>query len=372
MLPASASLYPPWECSRERLEYRARDPVSSVLYRLVYHYRENLEYLWELEFEERYGVLRAEALKSFERYLNCGVLRHGCALACCESCSHSILIPFFCKARGICLSCQAKRAVIFAENPHEEVLLPHPHRHLVFSIPKRLRIYFRYGRTLFSGLYRAAWESWSEYVESAYPVASSAPSNTLRTGMVMSLHTAGTLLNWHPHCHSVALNGVILDDGHFLELPEIDTALIQEYFSEKVIKFLLKRELIDEDVVSNMRSWKHSGFGFYAGEPVPASDTNVRLFLARYLKKAPLAPSRLSIDESGAEPVVRYVRDLDAHFLSTEFSDASKSNEMNEQTFSPLEFLAELSLHIPKVFEQTTRFYGVYSPRTRGVGRREK
>ena len=45
---------------------------------------------------------------------------------------------------------------------------------------------------------------------------------------------------------------------------------------------------------------------------------------------------------------------------------------MNKTTraFSALEFLAELSVHIPRVFEQTYRMYGVYSPRTRGKRRR--
>ncbi len=42
------------------------------------------------------------------------------------------------------------------------------------------------------------------------------------------------------------------------------------------------------------------------------------------------------------------------------------------RAFSPMEFLAELSCHVPRVFEQTTRFFGVYSPRTRGAKRREE
>ena len=33
--------------------------------------------------------------------------------------------------------------------------------------------------------------------------------------------------------------------------------------------------------------------------------------------------------------------------------------------FDPLEFLAELSSHIPNVWEQTTRYYGIYAARTR-------
>lgn len=61
-----------------------------------------------------------------------------------------------------------------------------------------------------------------------------------------------------------------------------------------------------------MKSWEHSGFKVFAGEPTLEDDEDARLSLARYLKKAPLAAERLSIDESGQEPVVRYVERLDA------------------------------------------------------------
>ncbi len=41
--------------------------------------------------------------------------------------------------------------------------------------------------------------------------------------------------------------------------------------------------------------------------------------------------------------------------------------KLSHKDFTPLEFLAELTQHIPKKWEQTTRFYGQYSARTRGV-----
>ena len=349
--------YPSWRSAREQVvRYTARRPEETTLYRVVYHYREQLEYCWEELFSERYGILRDEVLRAFDRYLDCGTLKHGCALACCENeqCNHSMLIAFSCKRRGLCPSCQAKRSVLFAENLHDNVLLPAPHRHLVFSLPKRLRIYFKFDRRLFSQLYRAAWETWSEYVESVLPGAT--------PGAVMALHTSGSLLNYHPHIHAIALDGGMLPDGSFVQLPEVDTALLEEFFAEKVFRFLLDEQLLDEQTVESMRSWEHSGFNFFAGEPIGADDKDARLFLARYLKKAPLALERLTIDENGTEPVVRYVRPPD---------DEEDKDEMM-RSFSPLEFLAELSTQVPRVFEQLTRFFGVYSPRTRGAKRRKE
>jgi len=178
----------------------------------------------------------------------------------------------------------------------------------------------------------------------------------------MALHTAGSLLNWHPHIHAFALDGVVLDDGAFVQLPEVDAELLQEFFAERVFAFLQSEGLLDEETVSSMKRWTHSGFHFFAGEPIAADDDNARLFIARYLKKAPLALERLTVDESGAEPVVCYAK----------ADDSVEAGKAAVRTFSPLEFLAELSLHIPLVFEQTTRWFGLYSPRSRGAERRKQ
>ena len=59
---------------------------------------------------------------------------------------------------------------------------------------------------------------------------------------------------------------------------------------------------------------------------------------------------------------MRYVRPPD---------DEENKDEMM-RSFTPLEFLAELSTQVPRVFEQLTRFFGVYSLRTRGKKRREE
>ena len=44
----------------------------------------------------------------------------------------------------------------------DDVLMNVPHRQFVFTIPKRLRLYFRYDRSLLSELVHSAWEVVSE------------------------------------------------------------------------------------------------------------------------------------------------------------------------------------------------------------------
>ena len=132
-----------WEKSKQKqLGYSRRRSEETPLYRVIYHYRDELEQKWEEFFQDRYGALRREVLEAFDAYLNCGRLLQGCARAYCEKCGHSELIAFSCKRRGLCPSCDTKRGLIFAENLHENIIGAHPLRHLVFTIPKRLRIYF--------------------------------------------------------------------------------------------------------------------------------------------------------------------------------------------------------------------------------------
>ncbi len=98
-----------------------------------------------------------------------------------------------------------------------------------------------------------------------------------------------------------------------------------------------------------MLGWEHSGFSVHSAVPIKANDSNARLYLSRYLKKAPIADNKISIFDNGLKTTISY-----------------KHDDTNTRNFSPLEFLAQISIHLPTVFEQTTRYYGAYSARYRG------
>ena len=349
--------------------YSRHRAEETPLYRLIFHHRDELERQWESRFEQTHGFLRKSALEAFDQYLNCGIILHGCARLHCENCNHSELLAFSCKRRGLCPSCDAKRALLFAEHLEHEVLLPHPHRHLVFTIPKRLRVYFKFNRKLHSLLYASAWTAWKRYINN-YLSGS--------TGMVMALHTAGEELNFHPHIHAIALDGAINESGNFAQLPSLDTTILESYFQQKVLNQLIAANVIEEEVTTNMATWEHSGFSAWAGEPIKSTDTEHCLFLSRYLKKAVISNQRLTIDDSNPlATTVTYLSGKTEQVLSYSFESESLVPDITQYTisantekqFSPLEFLATLTLHIPDKWEQTTRYYGSYAARTRGKKR---
>ncbi len=59
-----------------------------------------------------------------------------------------------------------------------------------------------------------------------------------KTGAVMATYSWGAALKWHPHCHAIALNGVLLDDGAFMPLDDVNTELLSMRFAEKVFAAL--------------------------------------------------------------------------------------------------------------------------------------
>jgi len=64
----------------------------------------------------------------------------------CPDCGEDRLLMFSCRTRGFCPSCHAKRPEEWGEWVRETLLLDVAHRQVVFTIPRRLRIFFKYNR----------------------------------------------------------------------------------------------------------------------------------------------------------------------------------------------------------------------------------
>ena len=322
-----------WEKAKEKLQYyRRRSPEASPLYQIVYQSRDDLQFQWESKFQHQYGCLRDEVLKTFDEYLNCGILAHGAARVYCDGCKYSLLIAFSCKRRGVCPSCGTKRAVKFAEHIYSEVIEDIPHRHSVFTIPKRLRLFFKYDRKLNTILFRAAWGALSQALG----------IDERELAAIFTVQTAGEALNYHPHLHGILADGFWYG-GVFTRFSEVDLKAIEEAFAEQVLAQLHKRELLTDDDVAQILSQDHTGFGVWLGDPF--HDKESEQFVARYIERSPLSLEKLSIQDD----IVTY---------------ATKDGAAHE--FDALEFLAQLSCHIPKTYESITRYYGRYSCRRRG------
>jgi hypothetical protein len=195
-----------------------------------------------------------------------------------------------------------------------------------------LRAFFKYDRKLNTILFRAAWGALKDILG----------VDERELAAIFTVQTAGEALNYHPHLHGLLADGY-WKDGVFTRFTEVDLKAIEQAFTERVLAQLHKQELITDDDVVQILSQDHTGFGVWLGDPF--HDKESEQFVARYIERAPLSLEKLSIQDD----IVTYT---------------TKDGAAHE--FDALEFLAELSAHIPKTYESLTRYYGRYSCRRRG------
>jgi hypothetical protein len=228
---------------------------------------------------------------------------------------------------------------MFGEHLYDSVLEKVPHRHCGFTLPKRLRVYFKYDRSLNNILFQAA----ATAVQAVLGSDSQAPA------LILTVQTAGEALNFNPHLHGLLADGTFESDGKFTPLAAIDIEALACHFQNEVLAKLLPRGLITDDDVAQILAQEHSGFGAWVGEPFEEAERT--RFVARYIERGPVSLEKLTIQDD----VITYT---------------TKDERAHE--FDAMEFLALLSCHIPKPYESITRYYGWYSCRARGERRKRK
>ena len=329
-------------------QYRRRKPQYTPYYQCIEDYYEEFKRTYDRKFSQKYGYLRSHIEKVIYQYLDCGILHNGFARIKCHSCGHENLLAFSCKRRHFCPSCHAKRCVEFGEFLCANILKKVPHRHFVFSMPKILRKYFLFNRDLLKDLSRISWEIVKDYYTNTCMKEDASPAAVAVT------QTFGDFLSFNPHIHILAADGCFSGDGFFYAPSiNIDTAAIEKLFIHKIFKMLLAKGLITQRMVELINSWKHTGFSVYCGKRIYPRDKISTENLARYIIRASFSQERM-----------KYYPD---RLIVTYESKYGK----RVAEFSPLEWIAALSSHIPDRGGQTVHYYGHYSNATRGRLKKE-
>jgi hypothetical protein len=90
--------------------------------------------------------------------------------------------------------------LLLAQRLNDEVLADVTRRQWVFTIPKRLKVYFRYDRRLLGKLCCAAYDTVCE-IQQEIDGDCGVPA------MVATAQTFGDLVHWHPHVHQAGKAG---------------------------------------------------------------------------------------------------------------------------------------------------------------------
>jgi len=327
---------------RSRYVPRGRNQLHEIFAR---HFDEFCDQ-YEDRYAKKYGRFRSERIEHVgRRFCDCGDYLQGVARIRCTKpdCGHDYFRPFSCKGFYLCPSCSQKRTLLFAEHLTEEVLLDLPHRQFVFTMPKALRPFFRHDRRLFSTVSRLIFALIAEF----YTEAAGRP---LMTGMIVAHQTYGDMLRFNPHFHAIVLEGGFDNEGTFFYIPFSGLDTMVEVFRRRVVWLLVEKELLNEDFAIKLLGWKHSGFSI--DNSVRILDREAQTNLAEYISRPPISLKK-----------IRYEPFKGRVLFHTKYSEYFKENV---HMFDAMDFLAELTQHIPPKGTHLIRRYGLYSSRIKG------
>jgi hypothetical protein len=326
--------------------YRARKPKASPLWQCLSRYFDAFLAFYEARYQPRYGFLRPIIPEVVNKFLDCGNLEQGFARVRCDHCNHEYLLAFSCKGRWFCPSCHQKKVQLFGALLTETILFPVPHRHFTFAIPKMLRTYFRFNRDLLKDFCRLAHECLLDYMRTTLGLPDGLP------GIVMAIHTFGEYLDFHPHVHALVADGLFARSGLFYVLPEVSIKPLEELFRARVITFLAEEGLLPLDRARMLRGWVHSGFNVHRSRRVQPDEREDLERLAQYIIRNPFSVEKMQVNPSGDSIIYR--------------SGMNEKIHRNFEVFSPCDFIAAITQHIPDKSFQLVRYYGWYSNKMRG------
>ena len=297
--------------------YRPRKPRNSALYKCVQRHAAELKSANRLRRRVEENVIG--------RFLECGDPHHGFARLRCDRCRHDRILAFSCKARYFCPSCHQKRVLAYGEWVEADVLAPVPHRQYVFTIPRLLRPIFARRRALLGDLCNIVDRLLARAYGSARPGA--------RPGMILFVQTFGDLVNFNPHIHVLAADGVFAAGGGFTVLPPIPRKVLEPWFRAEVLALLRREALVAEPLAEKMLAWRHTGFSAHNAVRVGARDASGRRRLAQYMLRAPFSLEKMSYDPDSGTVIYR--------------SRMHKTLKRNFQIMHGADWLAQPSAHLP-------------------------
>ncbi len=341
--------------------YQPRDPQASDLWRLLDGHFETFREVYSERFQAKYGFWRPVIDRSVAAFLKCGDLHEGFARVRCPDCKHEMFVAYSCKQRCTCPSCHQKRTLLTAMHVAEEVCFDVPHRQIVLTIPKRLRLHTRYDRKLLGKLCSCAWACIKAETQRLLGCDDVVP------GMIAGIQTHGELLHFHPHFHFLVSCGTFTSEGEFLELPEFDMDSLLLTWQEAVFALYLHEGKIEPDVVENMQSWKHTGFSIDQSVYLPAGDKVGIERLVQYITRCPFSLSRVVKVTDTGQVVLKAEKQACRAFPDPRGDGVASGSKRNFQVLGPLDFIAEFTQHIPPKGSHLIRYYGAYSNKARGM-----
>ncbi len=327
--------------------YRPRDAAGSALYRAVL---DHLETYLAARSRAKADPSHPVAEESLRQFLQCGIPRFGIARFRCKDCGDSRFVPFSCKRRMSCPSCDAKRAVVESGHALDDLLPDVPYRQWVFVLPKRLR-YFVHRDPRLTGEIDAilARTLTAFYRRRAGAPKCSAPAQ------FHAIQRFGSSVNLHVHVHAALSDGCFSFDGgalRFHPVPPpsvVDLADLLAILRKRIFRRMLRLGAVPYASIREMMSWPHSGFALDSGTRIVEGDRAGLQRLLLYFLRPAVSLKKLTYKPE--EGLVRY--------------QVSKTNGgPSYHEWPAVEFVGRMAALVPPPRRHVVRYYGALGPRS--------
>lgn len=297
-------------------------------------------------FLQKYGNKVRDNIKNeVKKVLKCKDIRNGYIEFKCEKCNETKKVGFTCKSR-FCTSC-GKVCVDNWINRMLKTLINVKHRHIVFTIPEELRVYFQKDRQKLKILPKCAAKAIMSWMKDQNKKEEYVP------GIVTVIHTFGRDLKWNPHVHMMVTEGGQGNITNWKHIRHIPYEMLRKRWQKVLLDelvIIVGNAKKAKELKNKFYKEKSEGFYVHAKSEIKSAKTAAK-YVGRYVGRPAIAESRI-LNYDGQYVTYKYTRHED--------------NKVVIETVEAYEFIKKIIIHIPEKNFKMIRYFGIYSSRIKG------
>lgn len=290
---------------------------------------------------------RPNANKEVHKIINCHNHNLGASVLVCPIDNEVLFCHHTCKGR-LCSSCGIKSQKIKTKNILEKCINT-KHRHITFTIPNDLNIYFfddlSSNNILFDSVNDTLYSIVNGKLKKKYKYK-------YMPGFFAFLHTYGRPLNFNPHIHVIIAETILHKSGKFKKFNHFNYDALSKRFMkiilDKMEKYFGKNTFRS---IKNKMYFKYPN-GFYVNNKLEDdgykfnSIEELIRYVTRYCSRPVIAETR----------IINY----DGNNVTWFYSD-HKHEKYHEVTDSAFNFISKLLRHLLPSNFKSIRYYGFYN-----------
>lgn len=299
------------------------------------------------KYKSSIDSLRPNANKEVHKVINCSNHNLGSSVFVCPIDDEVIFCPHTCKGR-LCSSCGIKAQKVKTQNILEKCINC-KHRHMTFTIPSELTMYF-------FPILNSTDILFSSVNDTLYSIVNGKvkPKSNYKfmPGFFAFLHTFGRPLNFNPHIHVIISEGVIDKSHHFKNFNYFN----YDALSKRFMKILLDKmeAYFGKASFKNIKNKMYLTYknGFYVNNKLEddgykfKSIQDLIRYVTRYCSRPVIAESR--------------ILNYDGENVTWFYSDHTHE-QYHEITESAFSFITKILRHLLPSNFKSIRYFGFYN-----------